>query len=117
MGGSHPLHRNHSEPPMIKKLTLWGLVFPICLVFLPACTKQPVNLLPPAASEAVEVYIPVTKPCEVVRVEPSVLPSASGIADDIFEAAKAILADRSVLLGDREKLVAANTDPCPEISK
>lgn len=71
--------------------------------------------IPPQASEAVQVLVPVTKACEVAQVENSALPSAGGVPLDIFEAVKRILADRQVLIADREQLQAANDNPCPEV--
>lgn len=65
--------------------------------------------------KAIEVLVPVTQPCEVAQVQSSPLPSAGGVPNDIFEAVKRVLADRQVLLGDREKLQAANSNPCPEV--
>ncbi|MFC3214639.1 hypothetical protein [Novosphingobium panipatense] len=62
----------------------------------------------------VEVLTPISEPCEVAQVDNSTLPSAHRPATgDIFEDVKTILADRATLRADREKLQAANSDPCP----
>ena len=63
----------------------------------------------------VEVKVAVREACQPAQVKPSTLPSSQGFPADIYEAVKRVLADRAVLLGDRERLVAANTDPCPEV--
>lgn len=79
---------------------------------LSACGSKTERL--PAPAPAVQpVYIPVPVPCEIEQIEPSPLPSAKGIAADIYEAVTVLLADREVLLGDRKRLVAANRTPCP----
>lgn len=88
------------------------ILLPLALALAACATTKDI---PPAAPEAVEVLVPVTKPCEIAQVANSPLPSAPGVPLDIFEAVKRVLADRQVLLGDREKLQAANSDPCPTI--
>lgn len=93
---------------------IWVTIITFVLAMaLTACAGK--TALPPPAPPAVEVFIPVTKPCEVEQVEQSALVSADGVPAEILEAVKHILADRFLLLGDRENLVAANTDPCPEL--
>jgi hypothetical protein len=64
----------------------------------------------------VKVLIPVTQPCKVEKVDPSPLVTErlGGAGDDLYEAVKRVLADRAILKADRSKLVAANSDPCPE---
>lgn len=86
----------------------------ICLTLsLPGCSSKP--LTPPQAPSAVEVLVPVPVPCKVAQVPSSKLPSAIvTIPRDIFEAVKIVLADRATLKADRERMAAANSDPCPE---
>ena len=56
-------------------------------------------------------------PCEVVKVVKSPLVTDGlGAGNDLYEAVKRILADRSILIGDREKLAAANDDPCGPVA-
>lgn len=85
----------------------------IPLAALAACSTP--GRVPPPAPAAVEVLVPVVRPCEVAQVESSKLPSAGGVPNDIYEAVKRILADRQVLIADREQLQAANSNPCPEV--
>lgn len=90
------------------------LLYAILACSLVSCTKA-VNV-PPSAPEALPVYIPIVKPCEVAKVPKSPLPSDDVVVpDDIFEAVKLALSDRAVALSDREKLAAANDDPCPPL--
>jgi hypothetical protein len=91
---------------------LRGFIFWTPVVALAACATTAKAPLPPTAAEAQPVYIPVPQPCEVEKVQASALPSASGVGDDLYEAVKRVLADRAVLLGDREKYAAANEAPC-----
>lgn len=85
------------------------LAFMAVAFVLAGCGHAPI---PPVQ----EVLIPIAKPCEVEKVEPSKLATAQGVPNDIFEAVKRILADRQILLGDREELIAANTEPCGAIA-
>jgi hypothetical protein len=94
------------------RVWLWLMFVMLAVLALGACTAT--RNTPPPAPLATKVLVPVTEPCKVEKVDPSPLPSAGGVPDDIFEAVKRVLGDRAVLLADREKLVAANTDPCPE---
>lgn len=94
---------------------LWGLMILIALFALGACAAG--RTIPPPAPPAQAVYIPVPVPCEVAPVESSTLNTDDGVPDDIFEATKQLLADLGLLEGDREKLQAANTDPCPEVTE
>ncbi len=88
--------------------TFWTFV----LFALTGCASKP--LTPPQAPPAVEVMIPVPVPCQVAQVPRSPLPSRSrAIPNDIFDAVKIVLADRAVLKADRERLIAANSNPCP----
>lgn len=94
------------------RIAIWiALVF-MTLAVLGGCTAT--RQLPPPPPPVHKVLVPVTQACEVEKVENSPLPSAGGVPSDIFEAVKRVLADRSVLLADREKLQAANTEPCPQ---
>lgn len=108
----------HLPPPCVAlmdtawRVWLWLLIVALAIAFLGGCTAN--RSLPPPPPPVQKVLVPVTKPCEVEKVENSALPSDGGVPDDIFEAVKRVLADRSVLLADREKLQAANTAPCPE---
>lgn len=92
---------------------LYLALAPLALVLLSACSTT--GRLPPPAPGAVEVLVPVTQPCEVAQVENTPLPTAGGVPNDIYEAVKRILADRQVLIADREQLQAANSNPCPEV--
>ena len=86
----------------------------ICLfaaLLVPACASAP--KMPPPAPPAVEVAIPILTPCEVEQVELSKLETEKApVPHDIYDAVKMILADRSILKGDREALTAANNEPC-----
>lgn len=90
---------------------LQGFILWTPALALAACSHAP--LVPPQAPEAVKVLVPVPVPCEVEKVTPSPLATADGVPPDLFEAVKRVLADRSILLADRTKLAAANSDPCP----
>lgn len=94
------------------RVWLWLMIVLAVVLALGGCTAT--RQTPPPAPVATKVLVPVTEPCKVAKVDPSPLPSAGGVPDDIFEAVKRVLGDRQVLLADREKLVAANTEPCPE---
>jgi len=91
---------------------LRGFIFWTPVVALAACSTPAKAPQPLPAAEAKPVYIPVPQPCEVEKVHPSALPSSGGVGDDLYEAVKRVLADRAVLLGDREKYAAANEAPC-----
>lgn len=87
-------------------LFLWSTIAALAVAACSTAAHAP----PPAT----EVLVPVVKPCAVAQVDNSELPSASRKATgDIFEDVKTVLADRSVLKADREKLQAANSNPCP----
>lgn len=101
-----------ARPVVLLAAVLWAMLL---VAALSSCTTTGSPLPPPRAPDAVKVLVPVPTPCAVEQVEASTLPSAGGVPNDIFEAVKRVLADRAVLLGDREKLVAANSDPCPEV--
>jgi hypothetical protein len=85
----------------------------LAILLLTGCKTT--KALPPSAPPAVEVLVPVVQPCAVAKVE--VTPVATSVPHDIYGAVQRILADRQNLLADREALVAANTDPCPEVKK
>jgi hypothetical protein len=93
---------------------LWGAIALSIAGFLAACSAKPLAV-PNQAPPAQGVYIPIAKPCEVAKVDPSPLATeqAGGAGSDLYEAVKRILADREILIGDRTKLQAANSDPCP----
>ena len=91
------------------------LVLATILVGLASGCAHRAPLPPPPAPPAVEVLIPIAKPCQVEKVEKSPLATSQGVPNDIFEAVKRVLADRAILMSDREKLVAANSDPCREV--
>lgn len=89
-------------------LAFWAAI----AIILQGCATKP--LTPPQAPPAVEVLIPVPVPCQVAQVASSGLPTASEpIKGDIYRAVQLILADRAVLKADRERLQAANSNPCP----
>ena len=52
---------------------------------------------------------------QIVEPSPLVTERLGGAGGELFEAVKRILADRAILISDRTKLVAANSDPCPEV--
>ena len=91
---------------------LRGFIFWTPALVLAACSTAVKAPVPPQPAPAVPVYIPVAQACEVEKVQPSELATADGVPNDLYEAVKRVLADRSLLLGDREKLTAANSDPC-----
>lgn len=94
------------------KWTRWYIYLASGLL-LASCAHAP--KLPPEAPEAVKVLVPVAKPCVVEKATRSPLPSAGAqpLPNDIYELTKLALADRAVLLGDREQATAATSDPCP----
>lgn len=85
------------------------------LLLAGCATLKPI--VPPPPAEAVPVLIPIPQACKVQKVPESALASAGGLTGDIFEDVKRVLADRAQLLADRERLQAANSDPCPEHAK
>jgi hypothetical protein len=97
--------------PLGLKLYFWFVIALVAISLLSGCTST--RNLPPPAPLIQKVLVPVSQPCQVEQVTNSPLPSAGGVPLDIFEAVKRVLADRAILLGDREKLQAANSDPCP----
>lgn len=113
----HPFDYQHCAAPTPRswRWAAYSILFLMLVVLLPSCAGK--SALPPPPAPAVEVLVPVTKPCEVAQVPSSPLPSAGGVPSDIYEAVKRVLADRQVLLGDREKLQAANSNPCPEVTQ
>lgn len=91
-------------------LTAWIALAFLVVAVLAGCSTSP-KVPPPA----VEVLVPVAQPCAVAQVTPATLPSAHRPASgDIFEDVKTILADRATLKADRERLLGANSNPCPE---
>lgn len=105
-----------SAPPASKSKSWFAPAFSIALA-LTACATAPKALVPDQPPPAVQVLVPVPTPCEVQKVEPSPLVTErlGGAGGELFEAVKRILADRAILISDRTKLVAANSDPCPEV--
>jgi PBP1b-binding outer membrane lipoprotein LpoB len=97
---------------MLAAMSTYGVLAALAVVLAGCTTTKDVE--PPQAPPAVEVLVPVSKPCKVEKVEKSPLATADGVPNDLFEAVKRILADRAILLGDREKMAAANSDPCPD---
>ncbi len=84
----------------------------MALSSIAGCASRP--LTPPQAPPAIEVLVPVPVPCRVEPVASSRLPTASApIPTDIWDGVKLILADRATLKADRERLKAANSNPCP----
>lgn len=59
-----------------------------------------------------EVLIPVPVPCEVEQVPPADLPQVRPDMN-VFEAAQVRMAQLQLLLAERERLRAANNNPCP----
>lgn len=86
------------------RLQRWLVAVGIVLI-APACATTP--QLPK------ETLVPVPVPCEIEQVETSELPVAAPGAS-IAEKAKVAAARIKLLLADRERLVAANTNPCPK---
>lgn len=88
-------------------------LLPLTALVLAACASAP--KVPPQAPPAVKVLVPVPVPCKVEKVAKSPLVTEQQpVAGEIFEAVKQVLADRAILKGDRERMAAANNDPCPE---
>lgn len=108
---TYPPERKYG-PPNLRDAALVIIVVWVAAIALSACST---TSLPPPAPPAVPVYIPVTEACEVEQVESSTLHTDDGAPDDIYEATKQLLADLGLLKSDREKLQAANSDPCPEV--
>ena len=102
--------------PILRRWKAFGWLFATPMA-LAACSTTPKPLVPDQPPPAVQVLVPIAKACEVQKVEPSRLETADGVPNDLFEAVKRVLADREILMSDRTKLVAANSDPCPEHSK
>lgn len=98
-------HPNHS-PWAVATVFLCFLL----TVALVACTGK--LDMPPPAPPVQAVYIPVTEKCDVAQVESSTLHTDDGAPDDIYDATKQLLADIGLLKADREKLQAANKEPC-----
>lgn len=97
-----------------RSVLLAGIAGVAALSIGSCAARQPI--VPPPAPEAIPVYIPIPKPCEVEKVAKSRLVTEElGAGDDLYEAVKRVLADRSILKADREKLVAANDAPCPPL--
>lgn len=93
---------------------LRGLILWTPIVAIAACAPK-AAIAPAPAPPAIKVLVPVPQPCEVQKVHPSRLVTEElGAGDDLYEAVKRVLADRETLMADRTKLVAANSDPCPE---
>lgn len=70
--------------------------------------------LPPQAPLAVRVEVPIPVACEIEQVPQGERPSAgarSGMS--IYDLTKIALAERRILLGEVDRLHAANNNPCP----
>lgn len=90
--------------PLFKLLIALGVI-----TLAPACTKT-ITVPGPA----VEVKVPVPVACEIEQVPQSPLPSTQAEQNDgQFDLTKYALADRQVLLGENQRLRAANSNPCP----
>jgi len=107
-----------SVPPAPKSKS-WLVPAVAIAMGLAACATSPKALVPDQPPPAVQVLVPMQTPCKVEKVEPSPLVTErlGGAGGDLYEAVKRILADRTLLISDRTKLVAANSDPCPVASK
>lgn len=94
----------------------WATVLFLALVPIlmgSGCASTP--KVPLQAPPAVKVLVPVPVPCVIAEVPKSALPSQSNpILNDIYRAVQIVLADRAVLKADRERMAAANSDPCPQ---
>jgi hypothetical protein len=99
--------------PILRRWKALGWLFATPLA-LAACSTTPKPLVPDTPPQAVQVLVPIAKPCKVEKVDPSPLVTDKmGAGDDLYEAVKRVLADRAILMADRTKLVAANSNPCP----
>ena len=91
---------------MTETLKYWllrGYIFFLPLTLMACNTTQ---------SLPKEVLVPVPVPCEVEQVPLTELPVASPDAN-VFELAQVAAARVKLLLADRERLAAANANPCP----
>lgn len=104
--------RNYGPPSAWDALVVSLFVFVAALALSSCATTRD---LPPPSPPAVAVYVPVTEACEIEKVENTPLHTDDGAPDDIYEATKQLLADLGLLKGDRERLQAANSGPCPEV--
>lgn len=78
-------------------------------VLLSACATDNGPATPP-----VEVLVPVPVACEIEQVPAGPRPSDQARAGmTIWELTKIALAERQILLGEVERLRAANQSPCP----
>jgi len=75
------------------------------ILALPACAST--QSLPET------VLVPIPAPCEIEQVTPSGLPVAEPGAN-VARKAQVAAARIMILLADRERLIAANTNPCPK---
>jgi len=92
------------------RLTRIALWLTSLAIMLGGCAGR--DRLPPQALPAREVLVPVPVACEIEQVPQSRRPTATpGMS--IYDLTKVALADRRVLMGENERLRAANNNPCP----
>lgn len=79
---------------------------------LVACSAGP--RIPPQAPSAVRVEVPVPVACEIEQVPEGDRPSRQATDDmGIYDLTKIALAERRILMGENQRLRAANNNPCP----
>ena len=102
------------KPPIAALLAL--LLLGLVAALLGGCTTG--RTLPPQAPPAVRVEVPVPVACEIEQVPAGPRPSAQAQPDmGIYDLTKIALAERRILLGENERLRAANNTPCPGASR
>lgn len=101
------------EPNMGPKQ--WVLLFLLCIglmFLLGGCNSKPT--IQPAPPPPVIAKIAVPVDCVIEQVPlPSYPGSLARIGDDIYTLARLAMADRRVRIAERDRLRAANANPCP----
>lgn len=121
MFASSPFDRNtewasgQPDPELpFRGFVLLALALLAALVLLAGCSTAPKPKAAPPAPIVAKVAIPV--PCAIEQVP---MPAYPGDlirrGDDIYTLARLAMADRRVRIAERDRLRAANNNPCPEV--
>lgn len=112
------LHPKRSNLPLFWRYWLRGLILftPIALVACGKPAERPKLEAAPPPPVVAKVAVPV--PCAIEQVP---MPDYPGNlirkGDDVYTLSRLAMADRRVRIAERDRLRAANANPCPEVKQ
>lgn len=102
------------EPSLPPSQYIWLLALIVGLLLLLTGCGSPPKTIPPAPPPPVIAKVIVPVDCEIEQVP---LPAYPGdlarLGDDIYTLSRIAMADRRVRIAERDRLRAANKNPCP----